>query len=376
METYFAPAERTDRRVFANQVECISKSPLMSKLLEATGGLLVVLNEDRQIVGLNEAFLAAIGISDAAAILGLRLGETLDCIHAAEAPHGCGTTPHCATCGAAIAMMGAINDDQVSEKNCALSAEKDGNTLERYLTIRAQPMEIDGSRWILIFAQDITHQHSLSTLEHIFFHDINNILTSLVGSSDLLARELPDQRRVQQVLGAAKRLCAEVSLQRFLSNQKDSANLLKLGSVSISDIYEEVELMLYDHPNCLNRKLEQQWPGGDIRIYTDVHLISRILGNMLLNAMEATADNGTIRLKTTVNDADITWEVWNDAYIPADIQLRIFQKHFSTKAVMGRGMGTHSMKLLGEKYLHGEISFSSTAESGTTFRFKHPLTQP
>jgi nitrogen-specific signal transduction histidine kinase len=373
METYFAPAERTERRLFCNQVESISNSPIMSTLLKATGGLLVVLNEDRQIVGLNDAFLLALGISESASVLGMRLGETLDCIHAAENPHGCGTTPHCMTCGAAIATMGAINDNQVSEKTCALSAEKDGVALEMYLSIRAQPMKIDDSRWILIFAQDITHQHSLSTLEHIFFHDINNILTALLGSSDMLAREMPDQRRPQHILNAAKRLCAEVALQRFLSNQKDCSNLLNLSQVTISDIHEEVELLLYDHQNALNRKLEQKWPDEDITVRTDIHLISRVLGNMLLNALEATAEEGTVRLTTTVNDTDIMWEVWNDAYIPPEVQLRIFQKHFSTKASMGRGMGTHSMKLLGEKYLNGAVTFSSTLEAGTTFQFRHPL---
>ena len=69
----------------------------------------------------------------------------------------------------------------------------------------------------------------------------------------------------------------------------------------------------------------------------------------------------------------VMWEVWNDAYIPPEAQSGIFQKHFSTKASTGRGMGTHSMKLLGEKRLNGKVTFSSSLEAGTTFCFKHPL---
>jgi hypothetical protein len=84
METRFAPPEKTDRRIFAGQVESISKSPIISKLLEATSGLLAILNENRQIVGLNEAFLNSLGICDSATALGLRLGETLNCVHASE----------------------------------------------------------------------------------------------------------------------------------------------------------------------------------------------------------------------------------------------------------------------------------------------------
>lgn len=376
MNTCFAPPERTDRRIFANQVESISKNPLMSTLLEVSGGLLIVLNEERQIVGLNEAFLASIGIGDPESVLGLRLGETLNCIHAAELPYGCGTTPHCATCGAAIAMVAAIRDDQITEKTCALTAMQDGVTLERYLSVRAQPMTIDANRWILIFAQDITHQQALLTLENIFFHDVNNILTALVGSSEMLVRERPDERRARQILAGAKRLCSEVALQRYLSCRKDAAELLNLDVTYTREIKTEVEFMLHDHPAARNKRLEQQWPDGDVGIQTDINLVSRILENMLLNGLEATAENGAVRLTTTVHDGEIVWEVWNEAAIPPDVQLRIFQKHFSTKATMGRGMGTHSMKLLGERYLNGTVSFHSTPETGTTFCFRHPLNMP
>jgi signal transduction histidine kinase len=48
------------------------------------------------------------------------------------------------------------------------------------------------------------------------------------------------------------------------------------------------------------------------------------------------------------------------------IQLQIFQRFFSTKGP-GRGLGTYSMKLFGERYLKGKVDFSSQAPQGTTF---------
>lgn len=373
MDTNFAPAERVDRRAFLKQVESISKSPIMSTLLKATGGLLLILNEARQIVGLNEVFLESLGVGDAADVLGLRLGETLNCIHATEQPGGCGTTRACRTCGAAIAMVAAINDDRVSEQTCALTSEKDGVVIERYLAVRAHPLEADGSRWILIFAQDITHQHFLSTLEHVFFHDINNILTALVGNSEILVKQMPDQHNAQQIRIAVERLYSEFSLQKFLSTQKSDIKLLKLNLIDLNDIRNELEFILDGHPNARGRSLKQQWPAATNMISTDIHLASRVLANMVLNALEATSQDGSVRLLTIVDDKNVTWEVWNDTYIPEDVQLRIFQKHFSTKAPMGRGMGTHSMKLLGEKLLKGKVSFHSSLDAGTTFRFQHPL---
>ncbi|MFA7348153.1 MAG: ATP-binding protein, partial [Desulfurivibrionaceae bacterium] len=57
--------------------------------------------------------------------------------------------------------------------------------------------------------------------------------------------------------------------------------------------------------------------------------------------------------------------------MPENVQLQIFQRSFSTKGT-GRGLGTYSIKLLGERYLKGRVSFTSTPEKGTTFRFRCP----
>ena len=45
---------------------------------------------------------------------------------------------------------------------------------------------------------------------------------------------------------------------------------------------------------------------------------------------------------------------------------------FSTKGDPGRGIGTHSVKLLTEKYLNGEVRFVSRPGEGTTFRVTVP----
>jgi len=164
----------------------------MNTLLKTMSGLLVILNEDRQIVAVNHAFLETIGISNPEEVLGLRLGESLRCIYADEGPNGCGTTPYCVTCGAIIAMMAAIVEDKMDERICALTSEKDGKTHDMSFLVQAQPVKIDGRRWILIFAQDITLQQFWINLEHIFFHDINNILTALNGISQLHFMNLPE----------------------------------------------------------------------------------------------------------------------------------------------------------------------------------------
>ena len=64
---------------------------------------------------------------------------------------------------------------------------------------------------------------------------------------------------------------------------------------------------------------------------------------------------------------DIIFSVWNHKAIPESIRNRIFQRNFSTKEGIGRGLGTFSMKLIAEQLLKGRIYFQSSNGEGTRF---------
>ena len=373
METYFAPPQRAERRTLKNQIDFLANSSVMATLLKTASGLLVVLNEDRQIVALNHAFLDSIGITDPEKALGLRLGESLGCVHAHEKPGGCGTTPYCRTCGAALAMMAAILEDRISEEICALSYERDGCPGTTCLQVRAQPIEVDGRRWIMFFAQDITHQFTLMQLERVLFHDMNNLLTSLLGYSALMVAEMPDQENVQRNHMVVNRLHGEIELLRTLSLQKLDSFKAQRRPTLLQDIRQDIVLFYQGHPAAAGKQVLESWPEEVLSLCTDPMLVAKIVGNMILNALEATDQGESIRLRVAVAPRWLVWEVWNPAVIPEKVQNRIFQRYYSTKGGMGRGLGTFSMKLLGEKYLGGEVDFLSTEAKGTIFTFKLPL---
>jgi sensor histidine kinase regulating citrate/malate metabolism len=64
--------------------------------------------------------------------------------------------------------------------------------------------------------------------------------------------------------------------------------------------------------------------------------------------------------------------VHNPGHIPEQVQLQIFQRSFSTKGP-GRGLGTYCMRLIGERYLKGQITFISIEKDGITFKASIPL---
>ena len=61
--------------------------------------------------------------------------------------------------------------------------------------------------------------------------------------------------------------------------------------------------------------------------------------------------------------------IHNDAVMPEDIKSRVFIYGNTTKG-SGRGLGTYSMKLIGENYLKGHVWFKSEEGYGTEFFFE------
>ena len=105
---------------------------------------------------------------------------------------------------------------------------------------------------------------------------------------------------------------------------------------------------------------------------SDKTLLQRVIGNMLKNALEASGSGDTVTLGCEMRGDRIEFRVHNPNPMPREIQLQVFQCSFSTKGP-GRGIGTYSMKLLSERYLQGNVSFTSSAEAGTVFRARYPL---
>ena len=92
-----------------------------------------------------------------------------------------------------------------------------------------------------------------------------------------------------------------------------------------------------------------------------------------LDARFTDSDKGqTVTVDCLDQGQEVVFAVHNPAVIPEEVQLQIFQRSFSTKGQPGRGVGTYSMKLLGEQYLGGKVNFVSRPPQGTTFTLALP----
>jgi hypothetical protein len=80
--------------------EAAQGDPLLKAISLCIDGVLMILNQQRQVVAVNRELLQALGIPDVGCLIGMRPGEVLRCVHAWEGPGGCGTSRACASCGA------------------------------------------------------------------------------------------------------------------------------------------------------------------------------------------------------------------------------------------------------------------------------------
>lgn len=370
-DTHFASPERTAPETLSVEIDAVARSPIVDGLLKTVDGLVAVLDENRQLVALNHALLESVGVERPEDVLGLRTGELLGCEHATEMPAGCGTSRFCATCGAAIAITTSLAKDHPAERMCALHVTSGGRERDLYLSVRAVPIRVSGKRYLLVFMQDVSHAQQLAALERVFFHDVNNLLTGLLGGAELLTEVATDDEArtlAREVATLTRRLHQEVSLQRALVNASGAAVSSVPEPTTAEAVLAEVAKVFAHHPVTRGMQLRIGPPPSELPLEVDVALLLRVLSNMVTNAFEASEAGTTIVLSAREDEAGLVrFEVVSPKLIPVEIQRRIFQRNFSTKQGEGRGLGTYSMKLLGEQALKGHVGFSSQQGEGTRF---------
>jgi len=114
-----------------------------------------------------------------------------------------------------------------------------------------------------------------------------------------------------------------------------------LKNVYVQEVMERLDQTLARHPSLQAYFLE--WPplGEGECLQTDPVVLHRVLLNMAVNALEASAPGDSVRFWLEWREGRPCFFVHNPGVIPEMIQPRIFQRPFSTKRCKGRGTCFH-----------------------------------
>ena len=358
---------REPPEVIRAQRTLLGNRPDITDTLELMPIPVVILNRYRQVLFFNKKFLEYSRINGSNKTEGSRPGEALGCIHAFESEGGCGTSDFCRLCGAINSILASI-DGTKSEQECRLT-KQNGDALD--LLVNASPLKIEQEDFVLFTIRDISSEKRRRALERIFFHDLLNMVGCLYTSSKMISGlEVKDVKSLSSlcniITDISHVLIEEIEGQRALcaaENNEIDVTPVKMDSINLLEKMAE----LYKNHRCSKGKtIEITSDSRSITFVNDCSLVKRVVGNMIKNALEAVKPGEKVKLFSKRDGNKILIGVHNPGYIPYDVQLQIFHRSFSTKG-KGRGLGTYSMKLLCERYLKGEVSFSSDKEDGTTF---------
>lgn len=373
MPTWFAAAGRMPGAELKELARRCAEDPVVQAVLESVQGQLLILNPQRQILAANRQLLKTLQCDGAEELLGQRPGEALRCVNRTSGPGGCGTGRSCMTCGAVISLLASQVKDGPVTGECSLSTDPDGLPGACEYRVRATPLQVAGQRLTIFILNDISGDKRREVLETTFFQDLDHILAGLSDWSDLLLRNHQDAEQIaRRIVRLSDQLGAVLENHRLLLQAERGELRPILAPVAVADLFvrlqDETETLSPDE----GQRLQLVPPSAPARLYTSPRLLGRILSHMIRNALEATLPTDLVRGWFAVEGGAPCFYIHNPGAMPERVALQVFKRSFSTKAPRGRGLGTYSMKLFGERLLGGEVGFSSSTAAGTCFHVRLP----
>lgn len=277
----------------------------------------------------------------------------------------------------------------------------DGSQLD--VEVSAVPFLHKGKSGALVFVRNVTERkkaleerlllekqfqqaqklESIGRLAAGVAHDLNNLLTPVLGYAEMLEDELSELEEPREEVRMIRQasLSARKLIWQLLAFSRSQT--LKLESVNLNAVIEGVCKLLQScvgRPVVMEFSLDAKLP----RIHANASQLEQVIVNLAMNARDAMPSGGTLRISTSVvvlqeplgcmsagRYAALDVADTGEGITAEDLP-RIFDPFFTTKEV-GKGTGLGLSSVYGIVKQHqGSIKATSEPGKGCTFRVLLP----
>jgi two-component system cell cycle sensor histidine kinase/response regulator CckA len=281
-----------------------------------------------------------------------------------------------------------------------VSLEGPGPQRSARLFVSAADPHSDEGASATLFALDTTEQRTLQEnlvqsqkmqaigqLAGGVAHDFNNVLTAIIGYSDLLlANHRPTDPSFQDIMQIKQNANRAAGLVRQLL-AFSRRQTLRPQTLQLNDVLSELQMLMR---RLVGEQIQLDVVyGRDLwEVKADLNQFEQVIVNLVVNARDAMKDGGKITLRTRnfpaaectgfkeveVVPADyVQVEVEDTGHgIPPEVRAKIFEPFFTTKEV-GKGTGLGLSMVYGIiKQTGGYVFCESEPGAGATFRILLP----
>ena len=223
------------------------------------------------------------------------------------------------------------------------------------------------------------------SLVHMVVHDLRSPLAAISACLEVIKWDAEEQHRqelaadVETALHATRTIIRLVNSVLDVSKMEGAEMRLQLVPADIAAVARES----VDELESLvgTRQLVREWPEDPVMAIVDRDVVSRVLQNLLGNALKFTPATGAITVEVEANDDMVRVAVSDTGPgIPREYRERVFEKFGQVDAVLrgqrfSTGLGLTFCRLAVEAH-GGRIGVDSEVGHGSTFWFVLPRNGP
>jgi signal transduction histidine kinase len=209
-------------------------------------------------------------------------------------------------------------------------------------------------------------------------HEVNNPLNNIMLTAAVLEEDFDtmpeDEQRelIGDIVGQTDR--AQKIVRNLLDFARESE--ISMESLSIREVVGDALNLAANQIKLSGVELVREIADDLPEVTGDRHYLSQVFVNLILNAVEAMSDGGTLTLSSdlSLDEGCVAIKITDTGPgIPPDVLKSVFYPFFTTK-VSGRGTGLGLSVSLGIVQKHGgDIKVESTLGVGTTFTVLLPV---